>query len=73
MPPDPPLVEPKDEMQSELCEETGATQEPSFSERDIWFSHRDGWVCMLEVTQCLSAIFKMWQASLERKRDAVPP
>ena len=34
MPTDPPLADPKDDKQPELCEEAGATWEPAFPERD---------------------------------------
>ena len=37
-----PLVDPKNEMQPELCEEAGAIQEPTDPERNSWLPHSDG-------------------------------
>ena len=67
------LIDPKDERQPELCEEAGATPQPTLPIIDSVFLH---WVVIhtgITVISCLSARFKMWQASLKRKREAVPP
>ena len=36
---EPPLLDPTDEMQPKLCEESSATLEPTFSLRDSWLPH----------------------------------
>ena len=45
MPMDPPLVDPKDEMQPELCEEASATQEPTDLEIVGFHIHMGRYLC----------------------------
>ena len=70
MPTDPLQVDSKDEKQSELCEDVAATLEAIFPGRDSQLHIQMGrFVCWDE----RYTMFKMQQASLERKIEAVPP
>ena len=60
MPKDPPLVDPKDEMQLELCKEAGSNLKAMFPEGEL--ASTLSWVCMytvIRVILCLLARFKM--------------
>ena len=73
MPKDPLLVDAKDEMLPELCEEAGITLKLIFLMRDSFNTEMDRYVCWNESNSMLSTRLKMQQASLERKRDVVAP
>ena len=73
MPTDPPPVDPRVETLPDLCEEEGATPEPTFPRIDSFHIEMSRYVCWNKSNTMHVNQFKMWQASLERKVDAVPP
>ena len=66
MPTDPPLVDLKAEMLPEICEEEGATLEPYFPLIVSFHMRCVDIYAGITVIPCMSASFKMLQASLER-------
>ena len=72
-PTDPPLVDPKVEILPQLCEEENATLELTFPMTVSFYTEMGSMYARIRVIPCMAVKFKMQNARMDRKGDAVPP